>query len=390
MVIEAPRPRWKVATAISWGLGLLLYLFMLPVIFNFQDIAALPPEYVTPRIIFWLAQLPTGIFSLVCLPFLLRSKGEQQGGYLLGAATVFCGWFSALGVIAGLYALVQLASKRTVRSMTIGAIAAQLGAAANLAVDPDKSDIVPVLWTTFLLILACIIAGTAKGKRREAAELLWQKVQLNEAILREHEAMARYDERLNIARDMHDSLAHRLSLITLHAGVLEFRNDLQAAELQHQASTISEQARAAVTDLQEVLSVLRTEPDLVDPRVTIAELVEQARSAGTHIDLSISPNASRALENLSTAAKHTAHRMVQEALTNARKHAPQAPVSVDVVADDALRIAVSNPSSAPDTPMGKGLIGLHERATLCGGKLSVIHHPFTVTLELPCQQSALE
>ncbi len=189
---------------------------------------------------------------------------------------------------------------------------------------------------------------------------------------------ARAAERGRIAREMHDVLAHRLSLLSVHAGALEFRPDAPAEEIAAAAGVIRESARAALDELRGVIGVLRedgretlTEP----PQPTLADLadlVEESRSAGMRISARIE------LGDAATpaAAGRTAYRIVQEGLTNARKHAPGAAVTLTVQAPgDDLEVEIRSlapvavASGSPLPGAGTGLIGLTERVTLAGGRL---------------------
>ncbi|HEV2814250.1 MAG TPA: histidine kinase [Solirubrobacteraceae bacterium] len=188
---------------------------------------------------------------------------------------------------------------------------------------------------------------------------------------------ARAAERRRIAREMHDVLAHRLSLLSVHAGALEFNPDAPAEEVAEAAGVIRESARAALDELRGVIGILRedageslTQP----PQPTLADLpalVEESRAAGMRIAARIelgdpAPPA---------AVGRTAYRIVQEGLTNARKHAPGAAVTLTVAdAGGDLRIEVRSlaavaVASAPLPGAGTGLIGLGERVTLANGEL---------------------
>jgi signal transduction histidine kinase len=189
---------------------------------------------------------------------------------------------------------------------------------------------------------------------------------------------AREAERRRIAREMHDVLAHRLSLLSVHAGALEFRPDAPAEEVAEAAGVIRENARAALDELRGVIGVQRedggeslTEP----PQPTLADLaalVEESRAAGMRISARIELGDAAP----SVAVGRTAYRIAQEGLTNARKHAPGAAVTLNVRAvDRGLQVEVRSLSpvavaSYPPLPgAGTGLIGLTERVTLAGGDL---------------------
>jgi signal transduction histidine kinase len=174
---------------------------------------------------------------------------------------------------------------------------------------------------------------------------------------------------------MHDVLAHRISLLAVHAGALEVRRSAPAEERQA-AAVIRQCAYAALEDLREVIGMLRDEPagESDRPPPTLAglpELIEQSRRAGTPVTLTDRrPERPEAPEHL---GRHV-YRVVQEGLTNARKHAPGAPVLVRLDGDaDGLTVGITNPvPAAPGDQLpgaGRGLIGLSERMHLLGGRL---------------------
>ena len=189
---------------------------------------------------------------------------------------------------------------------------------------------------------------------------------------------ARAAERRRIAREMHDVLAHRLSLLSVHAGALEFRPDAPAEEVAEAAVVIRESARAALDELRGVIGVLREDggesltqppqPTLAD----VAALVDESRAAGMRITARIELGDAAP----PAAVGRTAYRIVQEGLTNARKHAPGAAVTLTVHAPDGdlqvevrslAPVAVAAVSPLPGA--GTGLIGLTERVALAGGEL---------------------
>jgi signal transduction histidine kinase len=192
--------------------------------------------------------------------------------------------------------------------------------------------------------------------------------------------LAREAERRRIAREMHDVLAHRLSLLSIHAGALEFRPDAPAGEIAAAAAVIRTSATAALTELREVLTVLRedaagTAPPL--PGLTqLPALLEESRAGQMRLQALIDvPGA----ELLPEALGRTAYRVVQEGLTNARKHSPGAAVDVAVSGHGPGRLTVEVVSHSPGAVAtasglapaggGAGLIGLAERLTLVGGEL---------------------
>lgn len=210
-------------------------------------------------------------------------------------------------------------------------------------------------------------------------------------------AEARQAERNRIAREMHDVLAHRLSLLTLHAGALELRPDAAPDEVARAAGVVRESAYQALEDLREVIGVLRTGTERSDetperPQPTLADvphLVDESRRAGMHVRLDCPDD----LSAVPSVVGRSAYRIAQEGLTNARKHAPEGEVTLVVRAtpDDGVTVEVRNPypadAGAAGIPgAGSGLIGLAERAALAGGLLE--HGPtgtgdFTLHAWLP-------
>ncbi|MEG8280589.1 histidine kinase [Streptomyces sp. AHA2] len=180
-----------------------------------------------------------------------------------------------------------------------------------------------------------------------------------------------------IAREMHDVLAHRLTLLSVHAGALEFRPDAPPAETARAAGVIRESAHEALQDLREIIGVLRAgEPDDTGrPQPTLAALdtlVAESREAGMKVCLDQRVDDPGSVPS---SVGRTAYRIAQEGLTNARKHAPGTEVAVTVTGGpgDGLSIRVHNPPPEGEVPhvpgSGQGLIGLTERATLAGGRL---------------------
>jgi signal transduction histidine kinase len=207
-------------------------------------------------------------------------------------------------------------------------------------------------------------------------------------------------ERTRIAREMHDVLAHRISLLSLHAGALEIRPDAAPAEVAGAAGIIRASAHQALQDLREVIGVLR-EPAGDDaperPQPTLRELpalADESRVAGVKVRLDLRIDEPG---EVPAATGRAAYRIVQEGLTNARKHAPGACVRVRVAGapGPGLTVEIRNPAPVGLRPVaaipgtGTGLVGLAERATLAGGRLTAGRGPdggFTLTAWLPWPQ----
>jgi len=225
------------------------------------------------------------------------------------------------------------------------------------------------------------LVGWGQGDRARHALLasLRERARRAEAEQARHVAEARAAERARLAREMHDVLAHRLSLLATYAGALEYRPDASPERLARAAGVIREGVHQALDELREVIGVLRDD-DLADgthPQPGLASLgplVAETRDAGTPVDL---VNTISQPDDLPGSVGRTAYRVVQEGLTNARKHAPGRPVRVllDGRPGGQLLVELANPVGPvvpvgpPINGSGAGLIGLTERVRLTGGEL---------------------
>ncbi|KAB2346201.1 sensor histidine kinase [Actinomadura rudentiformis] len=221
--------------------------------------------------------------------------------------------------------------------------------------------------------------GALARSRRALLESLRERARRAEAEQGRRVAEARMLERTRIAREMHDVLAHRLSLLATYAGALEYRPDAPPEQLARAAGVIRTGAHQALDELRDVIILLRDDEEDAGSRpqpvlADIPRLVEESRDAGTPVDVRDEVTQPSALP---AAAGRTAYRVVQEALTNARKHAADRPVHVTLTGrpGDRLVIDVRNPlpvdrSAGPAVlGSGTGLVGLTERVRLAGGRL---------------------
>lgn len=203
------------------------------------------------------------------------------------------------------------------------------------------------------------------------------------------EQMVRQAERERIARDMHDALAHRLSVVSLHAGALEGAAGGQASDI---ARTVREQTHAALEDMRGLIGDLRSGPSEATPSTmrAIGPLLSESRAAGAVINAYVlieSP------ERASAQFDSGVHRIVQEALTNAMKHATTAPIDVHVHVDPTAgaRIRVVNalrPRGAVVPGGGHGVLGMRERAAALGGTawIGPYEGEFIVDVAVPWQE----
>lgn len=228
-----------------------------------------------------------------------------------------------------------------------------------------------------LLLAVAIGWGLFARARRELVYSLRERAERLESEHRLRVEQAREAERRRIAREMHDVLAHRLSLLSVHAGALEFRPDASPEEVAQAAGVIRDTAQTALEELRDVIGVLRDETEdstVQPPQPTLAELpalIEESRAAGMHIRWSMDAPID---DEVPASLGRTAYRVVQEGLTNARKHAPGAAVVVTVSPDAGRSLVVevlSRPAlgAVSGNGAGAGLVGLAERVSLAGGEL---------------------
>jgi len=313
--------------------------------------------------------------ALACLALWWRRRWPLGVGLAVVAILV-------VSPAAGVAASVTLYTVAAYRRWQLACVVA----AAQVALLPLARAVQPqgtspaVYYLLGVLGPAVIVAwGMFRRTRLQAQRERAGRAEAEEQLRVEH---IRYAERTRIAREMHDVLAHRISLLSLHAGVLEFRPDAPPEEVARAAGVIRASAHQALEDLRAVIGVLRDGPggqgpQPQPPQPTLAALpglLDESRAAGMRIRAEVSlPD----LAAVPDAIGRHALRIVQEALTNARKHATAAPVELrlDGTPGDGLTIEVRNPvpalataeSKIPGT--GAGLLGLAERATLSGGRL---------------------
>jgi signal transduction histidine kinase len=324
----------------------------------------------------WLVWLDLGV-GLVTL---VLSFFRRRWPMTVAVVTTMASFVSATSNGPSALAAVSLATRRVLWQVVVIGVLAMAGAVAFPLYEPTNDDNPWWIDLSFgLAATAALLAwGMYVGSRRALLWTLRERAERAEAAQEEREGRARATERARIAREMHDVLAHRISLVSMHAGALAYRTDLSADEVRGTAELIQAQSHEALTDLRQVLGVLRGDQqgDAAEPpQPTFADLgalVGEAEASGMHVRYDETVlDARRMPEPVGRAA----YRIVQEALTNARKHAPGATVLVDVSgsADEGVTIRVRNPaqsrngSTAPGA--GLGLVGLRERASLAGGRV---------------------
>lgn len=324
-------------------------------------------------LLFWV-DLVLGVAAFVVVGW------RRRWPMTVAVLTVLLAPLSSLSAGAATLAVVSLATRRRWWQLLVIAALNLVTTWAYYRVQPVRDS--DPWWLLTLVTVAAIAAtlawGMFIGSRRELLWTLRQRAETAEAERDLRATQARSNERARIAREMHDVLAHRISQISMHAGALTFREDLSADQMRSSLAVIQTKAHEALSDLREVLGVLRAESDLAPltgPQPTYGDLrslVEDARAAGASIEYDESLPGDQAPP---AAVGRTVYRIVQEGITNATKHAPAAALhvrlggspesGVEVVLRNALGFG---PTRTPGA--GLGLVGLAERAELRGGWLA--------------------
>jgi signal transduction histidine kinase len=324
-----------------------------------------------------------------CLSLWFRRRHPLAVGWLaVGLALVSDGSGGA-ALVALFTVAVHCQPRRTLQLALLSAVDVATGSAIY-----TKSNFNVGAFTFWLVMTIAVVGfGLYVRARRELLLSLRELARRAEDEQQLRVREAQLAERARIAREMHDVLAHRISLLSVHAGALEFNPDASPEEIARAAGVIRVSARAAQEELREVIGVLRAGDEVEDvqpPQPTIDDLtrlVDESRRAGMDVSLA---NALKG-GTLSPILGRTVYRVTQEALTNVRKHAPGQIVTIAIDGDGRTEVRVEivnrprvGQAGVTDTDTrgadesrdgdhvgsGMGLVGLAERVTLVGGRLT--------------------
>ncbi|GAA4083951.1 sensor histidine kinase [Actinomadura miaoliensis] len=320
---------------------------------------------------FW---LPPPAVSLCSVVLALGLVVRRRHPVALALFAVTFGTVMGAGAFATAVILYSLgaytASRRTV--LTIAA----LGFAAFL-LEPgptaNKDPFIGQVLAGVTFIFSPVLLGLYMGARKQLFASLKERaerLELEQHLLAER---ARTEERTRIAREMHDVVANRVSVMVVHAGALKAVATRDPARAAETAAVIGDMGRQALEELRQVIGVLRqgedalaqTSPTLADVR----DLIDQSGAAGLRVDLRVRGEE----QPMPPAVSRAVYRLVQEALTNVHKHAGDADTSVELrLRPEAVEVEVTNapPRATPAHGLpsgGNGLVGLRERVTALGG-----------------------
>ncbi len=333
------------------------------------DTAAYRPDDVWLTALVLVASLPLVLVRRWPLPALCVVMGGVLAQALLGYAPVNAGMWAAGA------ALFVAAAFGGVRDVVAAALVAAVGLVVlfvGMAGDVEWIDMA-VAWVAYSLTWT---TGVVVRLYRAVAARAQSRAELFAADreARAREAVA--NERVRLARELHDSVGHALNVIVLHAGGARRLLESKPVLAQEALENIEGAGREALGDIERMLGILRG-PDDETFRAQaglgqLGDLVEQVREAGLPVDLQVAGTP----RPLPTSLDLSAYRIVQEALTNTLKHAGKASSRVTMTwSDDRLEIEVVDDgrgaAAPPQAGGGRGLIGIRERVLLFGGELAV-------------------
>lgn len=317
-----------------------------------------------------------GLVSIVAAHF------RRSRPLLALAITSVTGTFSLTAAGGALLVLLSFAARRRWVPILLASALNVISGVLSVLLDVNLREPAgpfELIASTVIAVVVPVAIGYAVGARREVITSLLARAETAEREQEARAAAARAEERTRIAREMHDVLAHRISLIAMHAGALNFRTDLSEQDRRTAAATIEDNARVALNELREVLGLLRSTelaPDAAEaPQPGMKDLpalIAEARTLGAAVTM-----AEEVHGDPPEILGRTAYRIVQEALTNARKHAAGAAIRVEIAGKEGadLVVRVGNPRPVrreqPGLPGARvGLVGVRERVEMLGGTLT--------------------
>ncbi|MEN9643995.1 MAG: hypothetical protein RL238_664 [Actinomycetota bacterium] len=309
--------------------------------------------------VLWRRRWPLGMLGAALVLVVLAGAIVEPG--LFGAQ------IAALGVVL-LFAVGAWSERRWVAATVVLAL---LVLAAVSAVHDGGAVAASTAFAFALVALPAVLGYAARTRRQYLAEVE-ARLAAAERDRDERARVAVVEERQRIARELHDVVAHHVSLIGVQAGAarswLTVAPDRAAAAL----SAIEESSRSAVGEMRQLLDVLSPRNGLVPPQpdlTAVPVLVGHWRASGVHVEAQFIGDPGRVAPTVSACA----YRIVEEALTNVERHSAAWSATVRVEIDESVRVEVTDPGpprpASDDRGTGRGLAGMRERVELCGGAL---------------------
>ncbi|MEH0421249.1 sensor histidine kinase [Streptomyces sp. B21-083] len=333
--------------------------------------------------------------AVSCLPLVVRSRWPLPVALVTLAASLTQMAFAshiALAPAAGLVALYTLATLGSRRTAWIVGIAAAVAITGVHAATHAESLVGGAGLLRFDFAIAATALGRAVRSRRDHLAAARARVKRAENM-QEQEARRRVtEERVRIARDLHDVVAHHITLVNAQAGVAHHLMRANPEQAYEALAHIKDNSRAALDELRATVGLLRQPDDAPGTRAPIPRLADLDALAGGFraSGLSVRVTSTGVPAPQAPATELTAYRIIQEALTNTHKHASatRAAVILDY-GPHALRVTVTD-DGRPGVPKGEGtghgLMGMHERAAAIGGTVTAgprLEGGFQVVADLP-------
>jgi signal transduction histidine kinase len=324
-----------------------------------------------------------GAAVLACAPLPLRRRWPAPvlAVTALGDAALLAlgrGGPAQVAVAFAIYTVAATSSRRLSLRIVGAVVATMLAGALVAARGPEWGSVIggPAL------VLLGWIAGENTRARRNYAASLAERAAEREREREERVRQAATDERLRIARELHDIVAHAMSLIAVRAGAARMVIDEQPDEARTALSIIETTSRRALREMRRLVGVLRQPDDTDHPAlepapglVLVTELVRQAAQAGVHVELDVTGDVRALPEGVDVSA----YRIIQEALTNVVRHVgpTNAHLRVNYLPDEVEIELIDEGTPAPGVTIpselrngsGHGLVGMRERVALYGGEL---------------------
>jgi signal transduction histidine kinase len=336
----------------------------------------------------WLAYL---LAALTAAPIALRQRAPVLvTGVIVGAMAAYglLGYGSAELPASGIGMTIGVFTTATLRPRRVAALAFLLGVVAMATyIVSIALPVWPHVMQSALVLLGAWMLGDGTRRWAQRTERL---------AARAAEAVA--DERVRIARELHDIVAHHMSVVALQAGLARYVLDADPATAKVAVGTAADAGRQALAEMRRLLAVLRVDQNAeaasdYRPQPGLAELqelVDRTRKAGLDVDVAVTGRARR----LPPGPDLCAYRVAQESLTNILKHAGPARARIDIdYGEETLTLSVSDNGAAsapgPPSPDSHGIRGMRERAELYGGVLTAGPREgrgFAVVLRLPISE----
>ena len=334
------------------------------------------------------------LISLTCLLLLIPVlRGPRPS---LSILIVFLGLIPIWPQVAAYVSGTVIGMRKGAKAIPVVVAVMVVGVSMSPLLNPIReeatlSSVAAYAVVALPICIVCVMLGVNLQAREELLRSASREARLIRTTQEARIAQSRAEERARISREMHDSLAHRLSLISLHAGALQTRTDLDLGSVRKIADSIHTLAADSGRELRQILAVLHDDGSADGARATwsdVEDVLSWEREAGQQIDLRLAESWADSFEASDARSRHAVLRTIEELLTNARRHGAGGAVRLDceVEASDGLSdgggdgvaaLVVRCVNDCPSTPRptapggGLGLEGLRERLRLLGGELHV-------------------